>query len=342
MPSRREYRSGAYLLALLLIGLCGLGLPARAQDFYKGKTFTIVVGFSPAGGYDTYARVLARYLGKYIPGHPTVIVQNMPGAGSLTSVRYLDATAPKDGTVMTIFNPGLVTQSIVQPDRVNLDFRNLSWVGVVTPDFRVCYGYGDNGIKSWDQLMHGGKQFIIGSTGKASGNYINGAMLRIIFNAPVKQVLGFPGSAEQRLAIEQGELDGDCGSYSSIPIDWINKGLVHSFVRFIAQRPTEIPESAAYIGTFASNDHQRQLLRLLSDGDHFGRPFIMSKAVPADHLAIVRKAFDDTMKDPGFLSDMAKEQLPVHPLTGQDAENIVGELMTVSPDVVAEAKPIYQ
>jgi tripartite-type tricarboxylate transporter receptor subunit TctC len=342
MPSPRKHRSGAGLLTLLLIGLFGLGMPAHAQDFYKGKTFTIVVGFSPAGGFDNYARVLARYLGKYIPGTPTVIVQNMPGAGSLTSVRYLDATAPTDGTVMTIFNPGLVTQSLVQPDRVDLDFRKYSWVGVVTPDFRVCYGYGDNGIKSWDQLMHGGKQFIIGSTGKGSANYINGAMLRIIFHAPVKQVLGFPGSAEQRLAIEQGELDGDCGSFSSIPTDWINKGQVHAFVRFIKSRPPEIPESATYIGTLASSDGQRQLLRLLSGGDEVGRPFIMSKQVPADRLAIVRKAFNDTMKDPGFLADMAKEQLPVHPVTGQDAEKIVNELTSAPPNVIAEAKPIYE
>ena len=336
MLLRRAY------LAWLLAGLCGLVLPAHAQDFYKGKTFTIVVGFTPAGGYDNYARVLARHIGDHIPGKPTVIVQNMPGAGSLTSVRYLDLTAPKDGTIMTIFNPGLVTQSIVQPGRVNLDFRKFAWVGVVTPDFRVCYGYGANGIKSWDQLMHGGKQFIIGSTGKGSGNYINGATLRIVFHAPVKQVLGFPGSAEQRLAIEQGELDGDCGSYSSIPLDWINKGLAHPFVRFIEKRPAEIPQDAAFIGTFATTDEQRQLLRVLNGGDEVGRPFIMSKQVPADRLAIVRKAFDDTMTDPAYLADMAKEQLPVHPLTGEEAEKIVGELISAPAATVAEAKPIYQ
>lgn len=335
-------RSRAYLVACLMSGLAALAVPARAQDFYKGKTFTIVVGFSPAGGYDSYARVLARYIANHIPGKPTVIVQNMPGAGSFTSVRYLDLTAPKDGTVMTIFNPGLVTQSIVQSNRVNLDFRKFSWVGVVTPDFRVCYGYGANGIKSWDELIHGGKQFIIGSTGKAAGNYINGATLRIVFHAPVKQVLGFPGSAEQRLAIEQGELDGDCGSYSSIPIDWINKGLVHSFVRFIDKRPSEIPESASYVGTFATSDEQKQLLRVLDGGDEVGRPFIMSKQVPADRLAIIRKAFDETMTDPGFLADMAREQLPVHPLTGDEAEKIVNELANVPPSIVAEAKPIYE
>jgi len=342
MPTHRAYKSRTLLAALLFTGLGTLLAPAHAQDFYKGKTFTIVVGFSPAGGYDNYARNVARYIGNHIPGKPTVIVQNMPGAGSLTSVRYLDLTAPKDGTVMTIFNPGLVTQSIVQPDRVKLDFRKFSWVGVVTPDFRVCYGYGDKGIKSWDQLLHGGKQFVIGSTGKGSGNYINGATLRIVFHAPVKQVLGFPGSAEQRLAIERGELDGDCGSYSSIPVDWISKGLVHPFVRFIEKRPSEIPEGATFIGTFATSDEQRQLLRVLNGGDEVGRPFIMSKQVPADRLAIVRKAFDDTMKDPAFLADMAKEKLPVHPITGDEAEKIVGELTSAPANVVTEAKPIYQ
>jgi tripartite-type tricarboxylate transporter receptor subunit TctC len=336
------FRKRACILVCALLGLAALVLPAQADDYFKGKTFTIVVGFSPAGGYDNYARVLARYIGKYIPGHPTVIVQNMPGAGSLTSVRYLDYTAPKDGTAMTIFNPGLVTQSIVDPDRVHLDFRKFSWVGVVTPDYRVCYGYGPKGITSWDQLMHGGKQFIIGSTGKGSGNYINGAILRAVFHAPVKQVLGFPGSAEQRLAIEQGELDGDCGSYSSIPVDWIKKGLAHSFVRFIKDRPSEIPESATFIGSLATSDEQRQLLRLLSGGDEVGRPFIMSKQVPADHLAIVRKAFDDTMKDPAFLADMAKQEMPVHPITGQDAEKIVDELMKVPANIAAQAKPIYE
>jgi tripartite-type tricarboxylate transporter receptor subunit TctC len=335
-------KSRLRLLPSLVGGLLALIGPAHAADFYKGKTFTIVVGFSPAGGYDTYARNLQRYIGNHIPGNPTVIVQNMPGAGSLTSVRYLDLTAPKDGTAMTIFNPGLVTQSIVQPERVNVDFRKLAWVGVVTPDFRVCYGYGPKGITSWDELMHGGRQFILGSTGKGSGNYINGATLREVFRAPVKQVLGFPGSAEQRLAIERGELDGDCGSFSSIPPQWIKDGVAHSFVRFSRDRPAEIPESAVYIGTFAASDEQRQLLRVLNGGDEVGRPFIMSKQVPADRLAIVRKAFEDTMKDPAFLADMAKEELPVHPLTGQQAETIVNELTDVPPQIVAAAKPVYE
>jgi tripartite-type tricarboxylate transporter receptor subunit TctC len=285
--------------------------------------------------------VLSRYIGSHIPGNPTVIVQNMPGAGSLTAVRYLNLTAPKDGTVMVIFNPGMVTQSIVQPERVNLDFRQYAWVGVVTPDYRVCYGYGDKGPKTWDEMMHR-KEFILGSTGKSSGNYINGATLREVFHAPVRQVLGYPGSAEQRLAIEQGALDGDCGSYSSVPQEWISKGLAHSFVRFTKERVDEIPESAVYIGGFAKDEAQQQLLDLLNGGDEVGRPFIMSKDVPADHLAIIRKAFDDTMKDPAFLAEMEKQQLPVHPLTGAEAEKIVAGLISVPAAVVAQAKPLYE
>jgi tripartite-type tricarboxylate transporter receptor subunit TctC len=335
MPLRR-----VFLLSFVLIGMLAALPPARADDSYKGKLFTIVVGFSPAGGFDTYARVLARYIGNHIPGNPTVIVQNMPGAGSMTSVRYLNLTAPRDGTVMTIFNPGLVTQSIVQPEKINIDFRKYAWIGVMTPDFRVCYGYGPNGVKSWDDMMHR-KEFVLGSTGKASGNYINGATLREVFHAPIKQVLGFPGSAEQRLAIERGELDGDCGSYSSIPPDWIKDGQAHTFVRFSRERPDEIPESAVYIGKFATTDEQKQLLKVLNGGDELGRVFIMSREVPADRLAIIRKAFDDTMKDPSFLAEMAKQQLPVHPLSGQQADTIVDELINVSPQILTAAKPLY-
>jgi len=324
----------------MLAALAVLAPLAHADDL-KGKTVTIVVGFSPAGGYDVNARTLARHLPRHIPGNPTIIVQNLPGAGSLTSVRYLDVNAPKDGTVMTIFNPGLVTQSIVEPEKVNLDFRKFAWVGVITPDFRVCYGFGPNGVKSWDDMMRR-KEFILGSTARGSGNYVNGATLRQVFHAPVKQILGFPGSAEQRIAIERGELDGDCGSFSSIPAAWVNERKVHPFVRFTEKRPPEIPESAIFINTFAKTEEQKQLLDVLNAADLVGRPFIMSKQVPAERVAMMRKAFNETMQDKAFLADMEKQQLPVNPLTGEEAEATIGKMMNVSPGIAAKAKAIYE
>jgi tripartite-type tricarboxylate transporter receptor subunit TctC len=301
----------------------------------------IVVGVGVGSGYDLNARLLARHLAAHIPGNPTLIVQNQPGAGSLTAVRSLDSTALKDGTVMVIFNAGLVTQSIVEPQMERLDFRKLAWIGTVTPDFRVCYGFGPNGVKSWDDMMKR-KEFILGSTAKGSGNYINGATLRVVFNAPVRQILGFPGSADQRIAIERGELDGDCGSYSSIPLDWITSKKAHPFVRFIERRPPEIPESAVYIGNFAKTDEQKQILDVVNSGDEVGRPFVMSNQVPPDRLAIIRKAFNETMADPAFLADMAKQQLPVNPLTAEESEKILAKLEKASPAAIAKAKAIYQ
>jgi tripartite-type tricarboxylate transporter receptor subunit TctC len=186
------------------------------------------------------------------------------------------------------------------------------------------------------------KEFVLGSTARGSGNYINGATLREVFHAPIKQILGFPGSAEQRLAIERGEIDGDCGSYSSIPVEWIRDGLAHTFVRFTEQRPPEIPESTAYVGSFATTDQQRQILDVLDASNEVGRPFVMSKLVPADRVAIIRKAFNETMQDKDFLAEMEKQQLPVNPMTGEAAEAIVGKMMSAPPAVVAKAQAIYE
>ena len=336
--SRTRSAVFAAFLATTLVALPAL---ARADDFYKGKTVTIIVGLTAGGGYDVYARALARFIAKHIPGRPTVIVQNMPGAGSLVAARSLNATQPKDGTVMLTFEPGLITQSVVQPEMVNLDFRKFAWIGVATPTFRVCYGYGPNGVKSWDDMMHR-KEFILGAVAKGGSDYINGATLREVFDAPVKQVLGFPGSAEEVLALERGEIDGECGSLSSIPADWLRDGKAHPFVRFTKQRPPEMPESARFIEDFTTTQEQKDLLGVLDAEGEVGRSYVMSGDVPADRIAIMRKAFDDTMKDPAFLAEMERAQLPVHPLSGEEAGQIVAKITTVSPAIIAKAKKIYE
>ncbi|MGH6768386.1 MAG: Bug family tripartite tricarboxylate transporter substrate binding protein [Xanthobacteraceae bacterium] len=327
------------LLPLALIGAITAST-AHAQDFYKGKTLTVLVGFTPGGGFDRNARTMALHLGKHIPGKPTVVVQNMPGAGSLTSVRAIDATMAKDGTVINVFNPGYITRSIVDP-RVKVDFRKFAWVGVIAADTRICYGYGPKSVKTFADLMKR-QQFIMGSTAKGAGNYINGATLRVVFKAPVKQIVGFPGSAEQRIAIERGELDGDCGSFHSIPRNWVRDKKIHPFVRFTEQRRPEIPESAVFINTFAKSEEQKQLLDMLNAADDVGRPVIMSGQVPKDRVAILRKAFNETMKDPAFLADMKKQQLPSTPLTGEEAEKVVAKMTQAPPKIVAEARKVFE
>ena len=335
---------GVWSLGCAILALGGLvaSAPARAaDDFYKDKTINIVVGFTPGGGYDAYARQLARFLSDHVPGKPNVIVQNMPGAGSLTAVRALDVTQPKDGTVMAIFNPGLIVQSIVQPEKTPVDFRKYLFVGTVTPDFRVCYGFGPKGVKSWDDMMSR-KEFILGSTAKGSGNYVNGASLREVFNAPVKQILGFPGSNEQRLAIERGELDGDCGSFNSIPPSWLTEGKVHPFVRFTREKESYMPDSARFIEEFATTDEQRQILAVINSGDEVGRPVIVSRDIPAERLAILRRAFDAVMKDPTFKADMAKQTLPVYPINGPDSDQMVARMLNTPRAITDKVRIIFE
>jgi tripartite-type tricarboxylate transporter receptor subunit TctC len=196
-------------------------------------------------------------------------------------------------------------------------------------------------VKSWDELKHR-KEFIVGSTSKGSADYIDAATLREVFGAPIKHVLGFPGAADQRLAIERGELDGDCSGFSTIPTEWLRDDKAHPFVRFTKGKGPGMPESARFIGDFATTQDQKDLLDALDAGNEVGRPFVMSGDVPADRIAIIRSAFDDTMKDPGYVAEAAKEQLTIDPLNGEKAAQVAADITTVSPAVIAEAKKIFE
>jgi tripartite-type tricarboxylate transporter receptor subunit TctC len=330
--------------SLVAIVVASALAPAWAQtpaDFYKGRNVTLLVGFSPGGGYDQYARVLSRHMGRHIPGQPDMIVQNLPGAGSLNAVRQIDATQAKDGTVIGTFNPGLITESLTDPVRTKFNFSEVAWVGSITRDFRVCYLWSRLGVKNWDEMLKR-KEVIFGGTGKGTGNYVNGAILKNLFGVNVKQVLGFPGSAEQRLAIERGELDGDCGSWSSVPVEWIKDNKVTPIVTFSPVESPDLPKGVPYLGKFATTAEQREVLELLSAAGELGRPYIMSKAVPGDRLQAMRKSFDETMKDQAFLADAQKLLLPVNPIGGEEAEKIIAGIYKSSPAIVAKAKEVME
>ncbi|MFN3891044.1 MAG: Bug family tripartite tricarboxylate transporter substrate binding protein [Beijerinckiaceae bacterium] len=312
---------------------------AQAQtpaEFYKGKTVNIIVGFTPGGGYDQYARLLARHIGKHMPGNPTFVVQNAPGAGSLTAVRRVEGNLPKDGTAVVTFNPALITEGITEPERTKFNFTDVAYIGSITRDFRVCYMWGAKGIKTWDEVM-AAKELNFGGTGKGTGSYVNGAILRNVFGAKIKHILGFPGSAEQRLAIERGELDGDCGSFSSIPDDWVRDKKINVFVMFSPVKTPDMPDTP-YIANFAKTEEQKAVLQILSAAGELGRPYIVSKSVPADRVAALRQAFDETMKDKDFLAEAKKENLPVYPVGGKEAGQIVEQIYKFPKELVEKAK----
>jgi tripartite-type tricarboxylate transporter receptor subunit TctC len=330
---------GRVLMAAVLAASCGM---AQAQSTADLKSLTFVVGSSAGGGYDTYARVLARHMGRHLPlsAPPSIVVQNMPGASSLKAVQYLDAGAPKDGSVMSAFNPGLITESLLNADKIRFRFSDVAWIGSITRDLRVCYAWAATGIKSWDDLTRY-RRFNMGAPAPGTSSFINAAVLKNLFGIAVRQVTGYPGSAEQRLAIERGELDGDCGAWSSVPSEWISSKKVIPLIKFASLPIPGLPAEVPFIGDLARSRETKELLAILTAPDALGRPYIASKQVPPDRIAAIRRAFDDTMNDAQFLAETEKLDLPVTgSIPGREAERIIETIYAAPPALVARAQDI--
>jgi tripartite-type tricarboxylate transporter receptor subunit TctC len=308
-------------------------------EFYRGKTVRVIVGFSSGGGYDQYARLLVRHMGRHTPGAPTYIVQNMPGAASLKSVAYLEQGAPSDGTVIATFNPGLLSQSLTIPEKVNVDFRRFAWIGNISEDFRVCFTWHAKNLKTFDQVKNS-KQIIFGTTGVGTSAYIEGRMLDEIFGVNLKQVQGYPGSADKRIAIERGELDGDCGSWTSLPDDWMRDNKINLFVRFSKNLTPDMPKDLLYAGSLLTDPETKATYDLLMSGAEVGRPYMGPSALPADRLAALRTAFNATMKDAEFLSDAKKQRLEVNPQTGEEVAETIAQIYKTPPAAIKRARVI--
>jgi tripartite-type tricarboxylate transporter receptor subunit TctC len=320
-------------------------LPAAAQtpaEFYAGKTVTLIVGSSVGGGYDSYARNFARFVGNHIPGKPRVIVQNMPGGGSLTAVLHLDAGAPKDGTVITMFNPGVLTEAVTNPGKARVNFSEFGWIGSITRSVRMCYFWHGTGIKTWEDLNRP-QQIVMGATGVNSGNYNDVAILKNLFQRNVRAILGYPGRAEAHLAIERGEIEGECGTPDGMPEGWLRDKKVNIVVKMVNKPNPDIPDTVPWIGNFAVSQEDLQVLGVLMAANELGRPLIVSKQVPPDRLKALRAAFDATMQDKEFLAASEKQDLPAHqPAGGEEAEQIVAKLYQAPPAVAERAKDIIK
>jgi hypothetical protein len=313
---------------------------AQAQNPVGFRSITIVVGSPTGGGYDTYSRVLARHISRYIPGQPNIVVQNMPGASSLKAVKYLDTGPPTDGSVITSFNPGLLNESLLSADKIGFKFTDVAFVGSITRDLRACYAWGATGIKTFDDLKKA-KQFNMGAPAPGTSSYINEAVLKNMFGIAVRQVTGYAGSAQQRMAIERGELDGDCGAWSSVTPDWVANNKINPLITFTPLPIPKLKPGVPFAGDLAPTQEARDVLNVLMAADALGRPFVVSKQVPADRLAVLRTAFDRTLKDAQFLAETQKLDLPVEgPIAGPEAEQIVASIYAASPTLIARAQTI--
>jgi tripartite-type tricarboxylate transporter receptor subunit TctC len=325
--------------AVMVFGLTG-AVQAKAADFYEGKKIIIALGFTPGGGNDLYARLLAQHIGHHIPGNPLAIVQNMPGAGSSKPVSYLDNGAPKDGTVIASFGPDIIPLSVLDPSQMKIDFSKLNWIGSISRDLRVCYAWYQADVQSWDDLMKG-KTFNVGVSGPGSNAYTGSSILKNLFKTKTNVIAGYPGSAEQRIAIERRELDGGCGSWTSTPADWIRDKKVKPIVRLSPEEVEEMPGSP-YIGDLAKSDQDRAVLSLLLSAADIARPYVVSLSIAPDRVAILRKAFDETMVDPAFVADAKKTDLPISPVSGIEATKMIQSIVSSKSEVVAAAREIVK
>ena len=332
------------VIVATLLGLAAGVSPAQADsvsDFYKGKTVFALVGVSAGGEYDFQLRLAARHIGKYIPGHPTVIPQNMTGATGLVMANYLYAVAPQDGTYLGLIQNGLPTSQAVGVDGVKFDAARFQWIGSVAPTTETMVTWKTTGVTTIEEARR--KEVIVGAVGSSGITLSFPVMLNDLAGTRFKMVLGYTGSGALDLAMERGEVSGRAGSWSSLKAskpNWVaNKDvnvLVHS-----GPKPADLPHVPG-AGDFMSNAEDRQVLDIVTMGDTLGHPFATGPGVPAERVAALRKAFADMLNDPDFRKEAAANNLEVDPVSAEALSIAVEQALGASSASKQRARKYFQ
>jgi tripartite-type tricarboxylate transporter receptor subunit TctC len=305
------------------------------EAFYKGLNMPLIIGYSAGGGYDVYARMLARYLGSHIPGNPTIVPQQMEGAGSLRSANYIFSAAPKNGSVIGTFSRSMGISPLL--DKAGFDSRKFTWLGSITDDNTVCLTWNSSPIKTWADFISKPSKF--GGEGPGADPDIWAQAYKNVLGAKDQLVSGYPGTNDIVLAMQRGEVDGLCGiSWSTINAahsDWMPNHLVNILVQAPISREDGIP-GVPHAADLAVGPEQQQILRVLMASQGMARPFVAPPDIPADRKAALMAAFDATMTDPDFLADARKLSLDVRPVTGTAIEKILADVYTTPKDVLAK------
>ena len=332
-------------LTLALFASLVVAAPACADevaDFYRGKTFTMVVGYSAGGGYDLYARAISRHIGKHIPGNPTVIVNNMPGASSVASANYLANVAPKDGLVIATFSRGLPMEPLIGTAKTQYDATKMTWIGSASNELSVCAVMPRAAVKNWNDFLT--KESTMGGEAAGSDPDSYALMVRGLFGAKIKVVTGYPGGNDMTLAAERGEIDGRCGwSWSSIKAtrpDWVSgANKLSVLVQLSMERHKDLPDvPSAY--ELATNDTQRAIIRLVVGRQIIARPFAAPPGIPPARRDALRKAFMDVMKDPAFLAEAKAMSLEIDPVSGEEVTKLIADIYASPREIIDQARNI--
>jgi tripartite-type tricarboxylate transporter receptor subunit TctC len=339
-------RLSVYSLLLALLTL-GLGNNAAAQDkFYQGKTVRIIVGASAGGGYDTYSRTIARHIGKHIPGNPTFVVENMPGAGFLISANHMYNIAKPDGLTIGHFIGGLFLQQLLGKPGIQFDAAKFEYIGVPTQDnYVIGLSKKNTGISSIEQWLSSKTVVKLGGVGAGSATDDIPKVLMATIGLPAQLVSGYKGTADVRLAYDSGEVQGVCNSWQSLTATWPNElksGDLQILLQTTAKSHpdlTKVPLAYSY----AKTDEARNLINaLVHSVGPAARPYVLPPTTPKDRVATLRKAFMEVMKDPEFLAEAKKAKLDIDPLDGQELENNVKDIFKLDPKLIPRSKEILK
>ena len=334
-----------YPLAILWLFLMAASVTAQ-DSFYKGQTVRIIVGASAGGGYDTYSRTIARHIGKHIPGNPTFLVENMPGAGFLISANYMYKAAKPDGLTIGHFIGGLFLQQLLGKPGIEFDAAKFEYIGVPTQDnYVIGVSKKNTGISTMDQWMKAKTVVKLGGVGAGSATDDIPKVLMAAIGLPAQLVSGYKGTADVRLAYNSGEVQGVCNSWQSFSATWPNElksGDLAIVLQTTAKSHPELSKVPLAI-SYAKTDEARNLIRsLVHSVGPAARPYLLPPGTPKDRLITLQKAFMDTMKDPEFLADAKKAKLDISPLDGAELEKNVKEVFNLDPKLIPRAKEILK
>ncbi len=337
-------RLNRLIVSIGLVAVFSSAARAGSDEYYRGKTVRIIVGLSPGGGFDVYARTMARHMGKHIPGNPTFIVENMPGAGSMISANYVYKVAKPDGLTLGHFVGSLFMQQLLGRPGVEFEATKYEFIGSPIPEKTACALTKASGITSMERWQAAKSPVKLGGTG--SGPIVDvPKILHSALGLPIQLVVGYKGTADIRLAAESGELAGACWSWDAIKSTWA-KGLDSGNVNIVLQAlPKPLPDlpKVPLAISYAKTDEARQLIQVgIHDAADIARPFVMPPRTAKEQVAIIREAFMNTLKDPAFLEEAKKTKLDVDPITGEQLEHIVAGLFKTKPDILAKLKEVLK
>jgi tripartite-type tricarboxylate transporter receptor subunit TctC len=324
---------------LMMIAVALLSGSAGAEDFYRGKTVRVIVGGSAGGGFDIYTRAMARHMGKHIPGHPFLIVENMAGAGTLIAAKYVHSSAKPDGLSIGMFNGGLILGRAIGMKGIDFDMRELEYLGVPVQDNTVCALRKESGVTNMEQWMASKTPLKLGGLSPGNSTSDVARIIQSALNLPVQLVEGYKGTNEVRLAADAGEIHGACWAWETLKTAWakaIAAGEVNVVLQVTAKKLADLPNVPLAL-ELAKTEEAKLLLRAGAiDPAAIVRVYVTTPRIAKERLQILRNAFAKTLIDPEFAAEAKKANLDINPLSGDEVKKLVDGLFKLPPPTLAK------